>query len=380
MGKIRIGILTFQDSANYGALLQAYALQKFLETLEYHVEIINYQSPKRKYCRQTFFKRIRSILWKNTFYKIIKDKERQKKTDYFRNTYLNLSKQLYLDKKTLHLCNDLYDAFIVGSDQVWNSHNTNGDSSYYLDFVLNSKKKIAYAPSFGRTQISDSEKIELGKNLKDFTAISTREKSGAKILETILQQDISIMIDPVFLLSRSQWNRLINFYTCKAPYILCYFMPGNKIIERKIESIAEQLGETTGYEIINVGKKDYARIFYRTSDCFGNGPLEFISLIKNAKFVITNSFHGTAFSIIYHKIFWVPVFKEMDGGGVFNTRILEMLDYFSLSDRAIDVNERNVDYTSIISKGEEIDNKIVKSRIEAINYLEKSLRSSNENM
>ena len=216
--------------------------------------------------------------------------------------------------------------------------------------------------------------------MKDFTAISTREKSGAKILETILQQDISIMIDPVFLLSRSQWNRLINFYTCKAPYILCYFMPGNKIIERKIESIAEQLRETTGYEIINVGKKDYARIFYRTSDCFGNGPLEFISLIKNAKFVITNSFHGTAFSIIYHKIFWVPVFKEMDGGGVFNTRILEMLDYFSLSDRAIDVNERNVDYTSIISKGEEIDNKIVKSRIEAINYLEKSLRSSNENM
>lgn len=380
MGKIRIGILTFQDSANYGALLQAYALQKFLETLEYRVEIINYQSPKRKYCRQTFFKRIRSILWKNTFYKIIKDKERQKKTDYFRNTYLNLSKQLYLDKKALYLCNDLYDAFIVGSDQVWNSHNTNGDSSYYLDFVLNSKKKIAYAPSFGRTQISDSEKIELGKNLKDFTAISTREKSGAKILETILQQDISIMIDPVFLLSRSQWNRLINFYTCKAPYILCYFMPGNKIIERKIESIAEQLRETTGYEIINVGKKDYARIFYRTSDCFGNGPLEFISLIKNAKFVITNSFHGTAFSIIYHKIFWVPVFKEMDGGGVFNTRILEMLDYFSLSDRAIDVNERNVDYTSIISKGEEIDNKIVKSRIEAINYLEKSLRSSNENM
>ena len=113
MGKIRIGILTFQDSANYGALLQAYALQKFLETLEYHVEIINYQSPKRKYCRQTLFKRIRSILWKNTFYKIIKDKERQKKTDYFRNTYLNLSKQLYLDKKTLHLCNDLYDALLL---------------------------------------------------------------------------------------------------------------------------------------------------------------------------------------------------------------------------------------------------------------------------
>lgn len=371
----KIGILTFQDSPNFGANLQAYALQEVIQELGYNVEIINYYSPARKYPKQSKLNRIRSIVWSKTAKKLLVSKIRSRKTAEFKSRYLKLSAQRYETPEQLQFIDQRYNVIVVGSDQVWNSHNLNGDDSFWLPFI-NQAKGVSYAPSFGKAQLDKNELKKIKVYLKKFSAISVREPSGAMLLSDLIPQKISVTLDPTFLLPVKRWNSISSARLINEDYILCYFMPGDKIVERTITNLAIQLSKITGKRIINIGKKEYSKLRHNADDRYDDGPLDFLSLIRNSTYVITNSFHGTVFSIIYGKPFWVPVHKNKKDGGGFNSRIVEMLDYLALQDRIKDVDsEDNIRSEELILNPKIYQECLKKKVTESIKYLREALQN-----
>lgn len=363
----KVGILTFQDSYNYGANLQAFALRKSIENLGYRVEIINYQSTSRKYSRQSFLHRIRSVIWKNTAKRFFESKVRKRKTNDFKKNYMNLSTNIYFTKDDLKKCCRYYNAIVVGSDQVWNNHNINGDDSFYLSFV-EKIPAIAYAPSFGRSTISNKEKLQIKPYLEKISDIAMREITGARIVSDIIKKDIDVVADPTLLLSKQEWNQIAPPRIIKEKYVLCYYMPGDKKAEEKIRILSQQISEKYDCKIVNIGKKEYSKIKRLDSDRFDDGPEDFISLIRDAQYIITNSYHGTVFSIIYEKEFWVPIHKNSEGGGYFNTRILELLEILGLPERLKDIDTNEM-----------IDEKDVKINYEKVKHKLDELKEKSEN-
>ena len=371
----KIGILTFQDSPNFGANLQAYALQRAIQELGYNVEIINYYSPARKYPKQSKLNRLRSIVWRNTAKKFFESKIRDQKTREFKSKYLNLSAERYETPEQLQFADQIYNVIVVGSDQVWNPHNLNGDYSFWLPFIKQARG-VSYAPSFGKAQLDESERERIKIYSKRFSSISVREPSGARLLSDITEKKITVTLDPTFLLPVRLWDSICSDQLVNEDYILCYFMPGDKSVECSITNLANQLSKMTGKRIINIGKKEYSKLNHNKDDRYDDGPLDFLSLVKNATYVITNSFHGTVFSIIYGKPFWVPVHKSKKDGGGFNSRILEMLDGLNLRDRIKDVDSEDRIKNEELVMDKRIYQECLKKKVaESITYLREALQN-----
>ncbi len=298
----KIGILTFHPYDNYGAVLQAYALQAFiLNHLKEDVEVIDYctddQIQDNNILQLKQAKTFRSVLSTLVFklpicFQLRKRKVRFKK---FRQEYLHLSDRFSSAKSLFSKLPDK-DIYITGSDQVFNPFSKYTDV-YYLGFNKGKSKKVAYAPSFG---ISDLEKYvgeKLRGYLKDFDAISCREQSGAVFLSRLLGKEIPCVLDPVFLLSEDEWDIMLS--KTKKPfhdgynYIFVYNLNGGahlmKFANRlsthfrlPVVCVASELRNSIGFKMIY--------------DC---GPIEILHLIKNANYVVTDSFHGTALSHVF---------------------------------------------------------------------------------
>ena len=220
--KKRIGILTFHTAINYGAVLQAYALQKYLNEQGYDCEVIDYQ------CKKI-----------NDNYKILKIKSKnlkkiiisflkapllflqRKKFKKFVINNIRLSNQKYYPYN-ITSSNKYYDCFITGSDQVWNLSLTNNDMSYFLDFAT--KKRISYAASNGTEEISEKDFKKVSNYLQKFSAISVREKGLQNSLMNKISISIIKVLDPVFLLDVESWNNLLPNFNCKEKYILAYII------------------------------------------------------------------------------------------------------------------------------------------------------------
>lgn len=323
--KNRIGIITFHESPNYGALLQAYALKTYIEGLGYEVCFINYKNKKRQYAQVHGLRKVRSIIWNLTFYKLLSSKKRAARTNEFREEYLPITSSCYTSEEEIKKNPPDLDVYITGSDQVWNPRNTNGDQTYFLDFVPQGKKKISFAPSFGAASISDSFMEKCKDNVSDIDFLSVRERKGAELVRKMLGRNAEVVCDPVFLLSPVQWHD-ISKRVISGKYILCYYMPGDSIVESGIAAIANSLSKQTGYPIINIGKKEYERVkFWNKNQRYDLGPAEFVAAIENAEYVITNSFHGSAFSLIFEKPLFVPYRADLPAEKALNNRIIELL-------------------------------------------------------
>lgn len=209
--KKKIGILTFQRAVNYGASLQMYALQKTVKELGAEAEIIDYDCLRISDCYQAF--PLRALVHPRLFlHAVLNYKEqshRNQKFEQFEKKHMTFSEKL--DKKALPHVADRYDAYIVGSDQVWNPLITGGDSAYFLDFVKDRQKKFAYAASFGVSSWPVGYP-SAGKMLEDFRAISTREKTWAGIVRAVTEKmpPLSVSVDPVFLLGRAIWQHFVK--------------------------------------------------------------------------------------------------------------------------------------------------------------------------
>lgn len=364
---MKVGILTFHNVPNYGAVLQAFALQQTIQGLDYDCEIIDYEN--------VYFERIyKPVLLKDLKYKkffiqkvllIPKTLSRKRKISSFVSEKLQLSNRKY-KKEQLKDANKEYDCFITGSDQVWNLNVNGNDTSYFLDFVTDSKKKNSYAASYTLCDFSNEEEKVFRELLMPFNRISIRECEGVKGLEKLLKKDVSAVLDPTMLIDADFWNSMAQDVSSK-PYILIYLMtPNSSIVDYAVSFAAER-----GLQVKYISLYDA----FRKSgiDIISDASIEeWLGLIKNAEFVIANSFHGIAFSIIFSRNFmYAPI-----GDAGKNTRISSMLKTLKISGRELNLvnRERNfkpIDYAHV-------DQTLDRERKKSIAYLSDVFNENNK--
>ena len=334
----KIACITVIHTPNYGSVLQAYALQEACKRLGYDYEILNYKNyaqeakfvfhGKSEYMSMAY-RIAKKILAPYRFYE-------KRKILAFHDSMLIFSRR-YEDFDELKSLCGVYDAFIVGSDQVWNNQEINHfDSAYFLSFSCNCKKNISYAASFGKTiyMLSNAD-IDFYKiNISKIGHISCREEEGCEIVENLSGRNSDLVCDPVFLLTADDWSQIAQVNNT-SDYILVYLVGdglNNDIIPATI-ACAKRLAKKNGLsvKIVNIGLRSMFKSFFKPT------VPEFIGLIKRARFVISNSFHGTAFSIIFQKPFFAVV--KGDSNNRMNTRIYGILKHFSLEARIIDISK-----------------------------------------
>lgn len=355
---MKIGIVTFQNAVNYGAVLQTYALQEILKNLGANPEVIDYQCTKinNMYAPFPKVRSVRALLSNIVWYK-----RRKKKKVAFQNfeqKYLNLTNKKYFSKEDLEETNDIYDVFISGSDQIWRSESSNSDTTYFLDFVKDKNKKISYAASFGSDKVEDELKEKYKQLLNDYCKLSVREVQGKKIIEELLQREARVDLDPTFLLEKDRWQEIQKKPAKKEKYIVLFIIRKSE----KIFRFAEKLAEKTGYKLIYISNDRKKEV--KAEYVGGISPEEWLGYFNNAEFIVTNSFHGVAFSIILNKKFFLEL---QPYPAKVNSRLENIMDTFNLREREI-VNgenqniEKEIDYITVNKKIENI-------KKESINYL-----------
>lgn len=376
---MKIAVIThYYNSKNYGGNLQAYALCEFLEQMGVQAEQISFERSlnrkKTKITATKIIKKALDLLSKIRDKRISKYlKKRNLRLDSFNKNAIPHTTTVY-NEKNISRCVDAYDVFITGSDQVW--HPVAYCSVYGLEFVPSDKVKLSYAASLATDEITDEYRDVLKKSLADFKGVSVRESSAIALLSDVVTKEIHVSLDPVFLLSQGCWDELCSSYRIESSYVFCYFLGENKLSR----TLTEQYARKHDLKIVTL---PHLRGKYRKCDAdFGDEPLydvspeDLIALIKNADVVFTDSFHATAFSIIYEKEF---VVFNRDSAGTMKTRLSCLLDEFNLSNRFCDCDKKDgVAYIDSLSK---IDFKPVKKRIESlktesIEYLKKHILES----
>ncbi len=340
---MKIGILTFHDADNYGAVLQAFALKETIKKIEVDVEILNYKQPfivnsHKVIVRytQNIITLIKSIV--STLVYIYPRIIRKTKFNSFRSEYMDISKDTFYNSSDIKG----KDVYIVGSDQVWNNDLTHNDKTYFLGFCQGQEKRIAYAASIGKDILTDDEKKYLKENIGNIEYISVREDSAVKIINEITGRDVAAhVLDPTLLADRCIWDELICTKKNKSNYLLVYRLSDNEEVLRTAELISRMLNIKVLYiNNLVLSKNDlFRKNHYKFKDIKAVSPSEFITLFKNASFVVTNSFHGTTFSIIFNKDF-ITVPHETRG-----TRMISLLRLLKLEDRLItNSNQLKNDY------------------------------------
>ncbi|MEG1007619.1 MAG: polysaccharide pyruvyl transferase family protein [Bacteroides sp.] len=368
---MRIKTITCHDVYNYGAALQAYALQEYLISQGHDVEIIDYKpdymsvhykfwhvpQSSHYYSRAMKSNILRFMLCCYFAPKRFSTYGRKLKFDTFKKKYLRCTTS-YSSHQQLVIQPPVADVYVAGSDQIWNCALPNGkDPSYFLQFGEDRTKRISYAASFAISHIPDEFKSQMRKWLSRFDAISVREHTGLSVLESL---DISgtEVVDPVFLLSREQWiefarrKRLI-----KNNYLLVYDLYMN---DERLHLEAEKLSIEFQLQIVSVDGN--LKCPYAQKNISDAGPQEFVNLIANAEYVITNSFHATAFSVIFNRPF--AVFYKYPN----ISRIADVLNHVNL------IHFLNTDTPSYKYNWDEVNDYLIKMRIHSYHFLSSNLR------
>lgn len=363
---MKIGIITFHRAVNYGSVLQAYALSRFLrgEFGEDNVEVIDYQNRAQKKIYRLFEcpKNIKSVLRDiHTLANIFALRRKYEKFKEFVRTKLNLSTRTYGESDIGVLSEDSkrYTHLISGSDQIWNLKCADFDENYFLTFNDNAKK-IAYAPSLGRLDFTNAERELIRQDIKNYDALSVRETISAVYLGELCDRYVECVLDPVFLLPESCWNEISVMPPSRGKYILCYFIGD----VAGMRSFAKRLARETGLAAIVI-IKNLRDVFSGFKTRFDAGPQDFLGLISNAEYVVTDSFHAVSFSLIYHRKFWAFSHAESAGERGSWTRIPNLLNIAGLQNRIL--NASNCDSVNIY---ESIDFKKVDSNL--VPHIEKS--------
>jgi polysaccharide pyruvyl transferase WcaK-like protein len=355
--KKTVGIVTFLYT-NYGALLQAYALQRYLKNE--NVEVLNiYFKTKWHQNDERVFKLYGSFKSKisQLFFTVIRYRglyNRKHRTDLFRNKYFNLS-TTYRTIEDFVFGPPEVDIYISGSDQVFNPYGDYRDV-FYLNFDKRSSKKIAYSASFGINEFTEEVTRIVLPLVQDFDAISCREKDGADYLRTILGKEAYWVVDPTFLLTAQEWEKVCILPKLKSKYIFVYALAD----EKSLIEIAKRIKKKTGFKIICV--RGNTRDFISADKCiYGSGPAEFIGLIRNAEYVITDSYHGTIFSIIFNKAFYTFISRPKVA-----SRIYSLINLLQSSDRIItkdSFNSFTLDNEVAVPKIEKLEEMIKHSKM-----------------
>ncbi len=352
---MKIGILTFHRAHNYGAVLQAYALQEILKKEGHDVEIIDYRQQyierykylfliNKCFIKGSLYKSIRS-----TFYQIknIPKKIIQKRNFIdFTNRNLNISKLISNNSKEIP---NNYDLYIHGSDQIWNPKMFGGqyDPVFFGNYKVLSGKKISYAASFSFEELNNQSKQTFKHYLKNLDSISVREKELVSLISEFTSKTIYDVLDPTLVANINIWDK-IAIKPKEKKYVLIYQVKYNKLTEQ----MAQKIASIKNLEILDINK-------------YGNIPIGlYIGLFKNANYIITTSFHGTAFSIIFNK----PFYSIALGSGS-DMRIKSLLKKINLEMRFVN----NIPKTINDLDYKEINKKLTTHKENSLNFLINSL-------
>lgn len=339
---MKIKTITCHDVYNYGASLQAYALQQYLTGLGHEVQIIdyfpdymdvNYRIRWKTYVipEVSSLYKIRYIPGIKTLYRIkmsvqkmkfiLEKGGRKKAFDYFKKQYLNLTPERYRNIEDLSVAKLKADVFIAGSDQIWNPLFNNGrDPSFFLQF--GEGRKISYAASFGVSSLSSMDSVNMKRWLSFFNKISVREKTGLNLLDVLGIKGAVQVPDPVFLLTKESWCGLASSKFGNENFVLVYNLGP---LMQDIKVCAQQLSHHYGLKIVAV--EEVANILYADMRITDAGPCEFIELFTKASYVVTNSFHATSFSILFN----IPFFSYIKNAT--SSRITDLLKSCGLEAR-----------------------------------------------
>ena len=373
---MKIDIITRHAIANYGSILQAYATEKMLDKLNIENEIIDYVRVEEnsKNLVKTYMKN--SKKWNRNFitrfiYKIIQKPNldiMNNKFAKYRKKYLKLTSKQYKNKNELMEDLPQADIYCTGSDQVWGQiANDDYDENYFLEFVPNDKRCIAYSASFGKNKLSENLKIKLPKLMEKYSDIMVRELSAVKILNASGIDNAKLVLDPTLLLSKEEWEENLKIKNNeKKQYILTYQLHHNKEFDKYLKKLAK----ATNLKVVRLSSSIYYKFKYGKFVYLPDLE-QFLTYFKNAKYVVTDSFHGTVFSIIFNK----QVIDILPGKT--RTRIESILKLFGMEDRIVnDYNDM-----SIINKRtdyKKVNDILDKERKKSIEYLRKAIERGND--
>lgn len=345
---MRIRTITCHHVYNHGAYLQAYALVAYLKSLGHDAKIIDYRPPYlsghyKLWTVPDFYKK-RGLAIPYIMAKLpgrLKALSRKRVLDAFYDKYMDVDMPTYHSVEELRTNPPQADLYIAGSDQIWNTTFCNGrDAAFYLDFGDASTRRISYAASFATAEIVQEYKDFVKRKLTNFDAVSVREESGLSILTDFGISGIHV-VDPVFLLDEATWRNFESSEGNGENYILVY----DFYFDKTIKHISEALSKLYDCRIYSIG---YAKCKYADKSFVNYGPTTFVSLVRHARCVVSNSFHGSAFSMIFKRDFFV-VDRE-DG---LNDRMHNLLSHYHIEDRLADDNvaeERllsHIDYNEV---------------------------------
>ena len=375
MSKKKVGLITLHRVVNYGSVLQTYALQEKIKNMGYECKVIDYY-PER-FTPLGMLKRIKnkgerfrkSFLIRNAARAIIIPSYIIRFNMFFSflDKYINLSPKVYKSEEEINKEKFNYDIYCTGSDQVWNcGWNEKFDSPYYLSFAPNNKRKISYAASFGKSKLDKNEIEETKKMLLRYDSISLREKSGVEIVENLGIKNSVNVLDPTLLLNGDDWRKISSSKYKNDKYILVYNLNRNK----KIDNYARNLSKKTGLKVRFLSYQLHE--FYKSGKISCNPKVEdFLSLIDNAEYVITDSFHATAFSLNFNTPF-IIVYP-----GKYSTRLQSILEIVGLTNRvAKDENDMDIIRNKI--DFDLVNKKISEERAKSNNWLESALKGGEE--
>ena len=295
------GIFTFPNSTSYGAALQMYALYHTVETLGHTPEVINYQNTYMK--EQKHFSR--KTWLRQTAAKVLHHRAYRNFHAFEKNYMSGYPQKAISDPQYLPALAARYDAVICGSDQVWNPDITGEDLSYFLNFCDENTRRVAYAPSFGISEFSGDFANKIRGDLEKFHALSVREAPGQALLSGLLGKNVPLVCDPTLLMDAADWTKLEKSHPAgEGEYILYYTIRSSASLWSKCKAFARERGlkivVVGGNALKNLMKKD-EQIRYAVDI----SPEQWLFLVHRARYVFTNSFHGTAFSINYRRDFYV---------------------------------------------------------------------------
>lgn len=357
-----IAFLTVHVGQNFGSNLQTIATAEVIKNTGNTPILINY-CPKRvtrkHYWQDVIASPVRFI-WRlfraPFFYKNLHVYES------YLSGYCDMTEPIYDEDDFIKKCPHA-DVYLTGSDQVWNSHHNQGlNKRYYFEGIKG--KKVAYASSFGVEELPEDEYIEVKRMLASYSAISVREDSAKKLVNS-MGYDAEHLIDPTFMLNKEDWKAYASARIVKEPYLLMY-TPYNVVDKQLLYKSARKIAKEKGLKVVTFSWTLMSERLADKTIKFAS-PGDFLSLMLNADYVITNSFHGTAFSINLNKQFLV----YMPSG--FGTRIKSILTQFKLDSRLMGGSETELPYNDIINYNE--TNKILDlEREKSMNYLKKALQ------
>lgn len=372
---MKIGILTFHASHNYGSMLQAYALQHYLNMSGHDAETINLRIEAQ---RDVYHHPLVPVIGKGKLYMkslfspfwLYHECRKWNKYEDFLQQNLRLTKRTY--KSWEEIVTDLpnlgYECMITGGDQIWNMRCRDFDKSYFLPQKIDGIKKVAYSPSFGNflKKMTTQEEVFLKDALSDYSSISVREGSMQEYLEESLKRKVFTVVDPTLLLSVSDYGRFIKTEPLVKGDYIYYYSPS--IIE-KSERLAKKMAQHYGMPVVTSFPHLYSNSGFKT--VYESGPAEFLNLVQNASLVVGKSFHLVAFSLLFHKNF-IAI------GGEADARMNHILTTLGIPERGM-VNEEN--YRSIVLPPinfAAIDEHLNKMQLDSYAFLQDALTDRND--